>query len=707
MFTSTNAGSDDLFWSDDPNDSAYQRDFLAEFRGMVELLVNNHIPFDTLVAPSAAELTRYDAVVVPDVEAIPDGEAALLDAYALAGGNLLVTGPNPTAFDEHGSGRTEYALASALGFGKADPLPASTVHAYGSGQVRYHSARLGKSYFVTGDPAAESALLGDLGALSATVVTTNADPRVHVELDRSADDLVLQMTNFIGADGTFAVAPTAFSVTLALPPGTSATSVGTTSPDTPGTAVEPIPYVQGASSVTFDVSLNQWAMVVVGIQPTGPATVPGAPTGVQGVPHEGSVDVSWAAPASNGGSPILGYRVRVFEGDSATPTGAALESPGTGTTLTVTGLTNGTGYRFDVAAVNAVGAGSASAKSALVTPTFAPPGVVTGVTGVAGPVGGPGLGTVSLTWSPASTGAAPITSYEVQKALVAATPAWAVAGSVPGTTTGLDVTGLATGASWVFRVRAVNAAGPGPWSAPSAPVVVPVPTTVPGGPSAVVGTAGESSVALSWSAPADDGGSPILGYRVQVYEGASETPFGSPVDSPGTGTTLAVTGLTNGTPYRFDVTAYNALGDGPASTRSSAVSPASPVPPVIPPPAPPPAPAPPGVGSGTPLPPAVSPAPAPAPVTIRTPVKCKARPVSGRTKIKVNVNPNLPGSQNYGFRLQKRVKGDWATYAKVRMTKRKSETRTVNVAKGRWRVECFPATALQLGAVSKSVKIRR
>ena len=25
----------------------------------------------------------------------------------------------------------------------------------------------------------------------------------------------------------------------------------------------------------------------------------------------------------------------------------------------------------------------------------------------------------------------------------------------------------------------------------------------------------------------------------------------------------------------------------------------------------------------------------------------------------------------------------------------------------RWRVECYPATALQLGAVSKSVKIRR
>ncbi len=493
MFATTDAGGDGLFWSNAAVDSAYQRLFLAEFRGMVELLVNNHIPFDTLVAPSAAELARYDVVMLPGVEAIPDGEAALLDAYAEAGGHLLVTGPNPTALDAHGNARTEYALASALGFRRSDPLPTSKVHAYGSGEVRYRSVRLGKSYFVSGDPAAESALLSDLGALSATVVTTNADPRVHFELDRSAQDLVLQVTNFIGADGTFAVAPTAFSVTLELPPGTRAVSVGTTSPDTPGTVVAPIPYTQGASAVTFDVSLAQWAMVVVGIEPTVPAVVPGAPTGVQGAAREGSVDLTWAAPASDGGSPITGYRVQVYEGASTTPIGPALASPGAGRTFTVTGLTNGTGYRFDVAAVNAVGTGPVSARSALVTPAFAPPGAVTGVAGVAGPVGGSGLGSVSLAWTAASTGAAPITSYEVQKALVAATPTWAGAGSVPGTATSADVTGLATGTSWVFRVRAVNAGGPGPWSAASAPVPVPVPVpaAVPGAPSGLVGTAGE------------------------------------------------------------------------------------------------------------------------------------------------------------------------------------------------------------------------
>ena len=42
---------------------------------------------------------------------------------------------------------------------------------------------------------------------------------------------------------------------------------------------------------------------------SGP-TVPGAPTGVQGSPGDGSVSLSWTAPASNGGSAITGYRVR-------------------------------------------------------------------------------------------------------------------------------------------------------------------------------------------------------------------------------------------------------------------------------------------------------------------------------------------------------------------------------------------------------------
>ena len=68
---------------------------------------------------------------------------------------------------------------------------------------------------------------------------------------------------------------------------------------------------------------------------TTPRTVPGAPTGVLATAGDASAVVSWAAPASDGGSGISGYTV------TAAPGGATAT-----TTATVTGLTNGTPYTF-------------------------------------------------------------------------------------------------------------------------------------------------------------------------------------------------------------------------------------------------------------------------------------------------------------------------------------------------------------------------
>jgi hypothetical protein len=92
------------------------------------------------------------------------------------------------------------------------------------------------------------------------------------------------------------------------------------------------------------------------------ATAPAAPTNVVGVAGDGSVTVSWAAPAQDGGRPITGYRV------TASPGGQTCTWSAGPLSCTVAGLSNGTRYTFTVQASNVVGAGPPSAPSPPVVP---------------------------------------------------------------------------------------------------------------------------------------------------------------------------------------------------------------------------------------------------------------------------------------------------------------------------------------------------
>ena len=92
------------------------------------------------------------------------------------------------------------------------------------------------------------------------------------------------------------------------------------------------------------------------------AAVPGVP-GILSVSvnDTGKLDVSWDAPDSNGGSAVTGYKVQWKESSDSWDTPAEVsETTVTGTSHTVTGLTDGMGYTFRVFAVNSAGDGSAS-----------------------------------------------------------------------------------------------------------------------------------------------------------------------------------------------------------------------------------------------------------------------------------------------------------------------------------------------------------
>jgi len=135
--------------------------------------------------------------------------------------------------------------------------------------------------------------------------------------------------------------------------------------------------------------------------------------------------------------------------------------------------------------------------------------------------------------------------------------------------TTLTVTGLVAGKSYDFWVSAVNSVGRGSASfatkglKPLASAVTTVPAlklTVPGAPTALTGTPGVGQVALSWKAPANNGGSAILGYYIEKSTDGANT--WSKAASSTSATTAVASGLTAGAFHYFRVVAYNSVGRG-------------------------------------------------------------------------------------------------------------------------------------------------
>ena len=314
---------------------------------------------------------------------------------------------------------------------------------------------------------------------------------------------------------------------------------------------------------------GRWSVTIS----AAPQTIPAAPTIASLTPGDETLTIAWSAPTDTGGSTIQGYDARYIRSDAPDKsdddwterdgiwTSGALE-------YALSGLTNGVRYDVQLRAVTGAGNGPWSA-TASATPQTAPDAPTVNLITV-------GDGALAVSWSaPSDTGGSAVTSYDVRHirsdALDKSDDRWTERDGI-WTSGALEYTvdSLTNGVGYDLQVRAVNAAGAGPWSAAASAT----PQTVTDAPAVNLITPGDGALAVSWSPPAEDGGSAITSYDVRhIRSDALDKADDSWTvrDSIWTSGDLEYTlsGLTNGVGYDVQVRAVNDAGDGPWSATAT------------------------------------------------------------------------------------------------------------------------------------------
>jgi len=335
--------------------------------------------------------------------------------------------------------------------------------------------------------------------------------------------------------------------------------------DVPGSVITGL--ING-KSYTFSVyAINAVGSSPVAVSPAViPFTLPGIPTGLAVTRGNASLNVTWTAPASDGGSPITGYTITYTNTAGTVKTATALA---TATSYAVTKLVNGTTYTVKIQAKTAKGL-SLSSANVVGTPSTIPVALKTATavkTGNSGSVVVTWTQAVSTSTKPADGGAA-LLRYEVtvlQNGIAGDTH-----NVIPSLTT-KTWSGLTNGTAYTFSVVAVNAVG----KSTAKVSVAATPSTKPGVPTIgttlnATGSTAATSLTAKWTAPSSTGGSAITGYEIKVYLDGVQV--GAAKTATASATSLVVTGLTTKKAYTFTVAAKNANGTGTASAQSVALA---------------------------------------------------------------------------------------------------------------------------------------
>ena len=295
-------------------------------------------------------------------------------------------------------------------------------------------------------------------------------------------------------------------------------------------------------------------------------TVPSAPAISSVISFNEKLNIVWDAPSDTGGTIITAYDLRYIRSDApdkADDNWTVLDSIWTSGTRAygLGGLTNWVGYDVQVRAENSEGTGPWSAT------TTGTPGNLPSAPTIVKLFDIPGY--FQVDWSaPADNGGAAIIDYYIRLTRGAGTRVYddfwepgdplAQGFEAPGSSTEFGV-----------EVRAVNPAGPGPWSA-----MVTFTTGSISAPVMVAGSPGDGQILVTWQAP-DKGADGITTYDLRYIRSDADKSVGAnwflgegkwssgPLQ-------YTITGLDNGVEYDVQVRAVRGLVRGPWSASTTA-----------------------------------------------------------------------------------------------------------------------------------------
>lgn len=307
----------------------------------------------------------------------------------------------------------------------------------------------------------------------------------------------------------------------------------------------------------------------------GTADVPDIPRDLAAEPGDGEMELSWAVPASDGGAPITRYEYRHAKTGDPYPDGWTTVPGGSAARrVTVSGLSNGMQYDFEVRAVNEAGGGAGDQVSA--TPSQATGEPALAIRDVAAGESD-GFAVVQVTLTHATDEVVTVRYDTEDLEATAGVDYSRSSGTVsfnPGDTLEEIRVPIVDDAdhetSERFVVTLMNATN-ATIEVRRGEVIIRDDDAnggagVPSEPRSLLGIGGDRRVELTWSQPLDDGGAAITRYEYRFVAGSKSFPADWTTIAGGEeARRLQVTGLTNGVTHRFQVRAANSVGPGAAA----------------------------------------------------------------------------------------------------------------------------------------------